>query len=152
MRLAITVCIAIVAAFGACDGDSSNGDNAIRQTTGTLTATVGTMTYSATSMTMLTSGDLILTTSDSTGGGLGFTFLEITSAGAYPFAARSVTTGARVRSGFSGGGEQYNIEMGTITLTTFSNDRIVGTFVGTARGLFGAADLAVTNGVIDVRY
>ncbi len=141
---------ALLLSFSACDSD--NGGNDRTEPSGSLTATVGGSAYSANSITILTNNGLTLSTRSEDGRSLSLTFLNIDSTGPFPLINRALTPGAGVAGGYFANSETYNIDTGTVNISTYTNSRIAGTFVGTASGLLGATDLPILDGAFDVEY
>lgn len=132
--------------------DSDNGGNDQTDPSGSLTATVGGNAYSASTITILTSNGFTVSTRSEDGRSLSLTFLDINSTGVFPLINRALTPGAGVAGGYSAAGETYNIDTGSVNISTFTDSRIAGTFVGTATGLLGATDLPVLDGAFDVEF
>lgn len=130
-----------------CSSDSG-GDST---PTGSVTALVGSTNYVSTSLTVSGSPDINVRTTSSEGYMLDLTFIG-TSTGPFQFFNRGLSSGPGVAGGYIANGETYNIDSGSISISTYADGRIVATFTGTARGLLGATDLPVLNGMIDITF
>ena len=149
LRLVATVFIigALLAGAGCSSDGGSDADP-----TGTMSATIGGVAFVATSFTKRDANGRSILTTSADGRRLDLTFVGISGPGPHVFFNPFLGSAPGVSGSYFANGETYNVDSGSIAISAYSNSRIAATFTATARGLLGAADLAIVGGMIDVTF
>jgi hypothetical protein len=153
--------IALLASAFGCGGSDSNGvtNPNPQQTAGTMSARIDGVTWTAAAVAVAVNTNGIIISGASTNGiGVAVGASRVLGTGTQTFgnganfnALATMTTGTQ---SWSATGIQGSNSSGSITLTTLTSTRAVGTFTFNAAALAGGAagTKAVTSGAFDVKF
>lgn len=132
-----------------CDSNNSDGDLNLPGGLGTLTAIIDGVSWSAVTATATRVTNVPIPTiiiADA-GAGMGLGFADVSETGAFTFSSSNITSMSWTPNSSSG---SFIATNGTATITTFTDDRLKGTFSFEGRRVSDGATVSVINGAFDV--
>ncbi len=146
--LRVLVLMVVFLTLAACGSDSSNNPGDVDNST--MQATIDGTLWQAEEAGSFTGASGLSLFGRSSDGTKSFDIIlrDVSAPGQYPFQSSGQNPG--ILGGFVDSPATYNFDSGSVTITTFNNSQVIGTFAGHLNQLLGSGDLAVTGGSFSI--